>query len=403
VDQTELFNPFAGWFGSVAPTPEGAALDLLTTVRKITVVRDPPSPLLKPTPIGVFLVPVPQAIPKVLTLAPGQVLLASRQLAASGPDAITGFEAASGTLTFQANVTVVSGVIRIPAAQVVQLDAVLKAPPAPAPGSGPGADARAVAASLPASITIQFKNTGGEITKLPDFGVTVYGTTLALSRNTLAPSFDPVLQQILVPANVAQATFSIANDLSTLLELSGSAPITSGAWALPVMTVLPAPDAVLGAGNVEIACGAGMDAKWAGNSQTAATQTAAILASPGQIGVVLHVQTQPFVETFELSQEAGGARNSSVEFDYPAQFTLFYSAQLGQETMSFGGSANAHLDRPLRADGTRFPLPVQVCSQTLMLTASGLQLTLSGALQIPPNNPLIPVALENALLQVRAR
>jgi hypothetical protein len=78
VDQTELFNPFAGWFGSVAPTPEGAALDLLTTVRKITVVRDPPSPLLKPTPIGVFLVPVPQAIPKVLTLAPGQVLLKLR-------------------------------------------------------------------------------------------------------------------------------------------------------------------------------------------------------------------------------------------------------------------------------------------------------------------------------------
>jgi hypothetical protein len=60
------------------------------------------------------------------------------------------------------------------------------------------------------------------------------------------------------------------------------------------------------------------------------------------------------------------------------------------------------LDRLLRADGTRFPLPVPVCSQTLVLTAGGLQLTLSGALQIPPNNPLIPVALENALLQVRA-
>jgi hypothetical protein len=191
VDQTELFNPFAGWFGSAAPTPEGAALDLLTTVRKITVVRDPPSPLLKPRPIGVFLVPVPQAIPKVLTLAPGQVLLASRQLAASGPDAITGFEAASGTLTFQANVTVVSGVIRIPAAQVVQLDAVLKAPPAPAPGSGPGADARAVAASLPASITIQFKNTGGEITKLPDFGVTVYGTNARLVAKHPGPEFRP--------------------------------------------------------------------------------------------------------------------------------------------------------------------------------------------------------------------
>jgi hypothetical protein len=60
VDQTVLFNPFADWFGSAAPAPEGTALDLLTTVSRITVVRDPPSPLLKPSPIGVFLVPVPQ-------------------------------------------------------------------------------------------------------------------------------------------------------------------------------------------------------------------------------------------------------------------------------------------------------------------------------------------------------
>ena len=91
MDQTVLFNPFADWFGSAAPAPEGTALDLLTTVSRITVVRDPPSPLLKPSPIGVFLVPVPQANPKVLTLAPGRVLLASRQLAAWGPGCDYGF------------------------------------------------------------------------------------------------------------------------------------------------------------------------------------------------------------------------------------------------------------------------------------------------------------------------
>jgi hypothetical protein len=234
---------------------------------------------------------VPQANPKVLTLAPGRVLLASRQLAAGGPDAITGFDAASGTLTFQANVTVVSGVIHIPAAEVVQLDAVLETPPAPASGAGPGADARAVTASLPASITLRFKETGGEITELPDFGVTVYGTALTLSRNNAAPTFDPGLRQILVPANVTQASFSIAQDLSTLLVLSGSAPVTGGAWALPVMNFLPPPGAVLGAGNVEIVCGAGIDATWTGITQTTAAQTAVIFASPGQVGVVLQIQT----------------------------------------------------------------------------------------------------------------
>lgn len=402
MDQTTLFHPFADWFGSAAATPEGTALNLLTTVDRIVVVRDPPSPLLKPSPIGVFLVPVPQSNPKVLTLAPGQVLLASRQLALGSPDAITGFDIASGTLTFQANVTVVSGVIHVPAVEVVQLDATLHAPPAPVPGPGPGADARAATVSLPASITIQFRETGGEITRLPNFGETVYGTALTLSHNNTAPRFDPSLRQILVPANVTQANFSIAKDLSTLLTFSGSAPITSGAWALPVMNSVPPPGTVLGAGEVAVAVGAGLSAKWTGITQTAAAQTAVILAAPGVIGVVVNIQTQPFAETFQLWQEAGGTRNSSVEFDYPAQFTLFYSTQPGQEILSFAGSANAHLDRPLRADGTRFPLSVPACSQTLVLTPSGLQLTLSGAPQVPPNNPLIPLALENALLQVHA-
>jgi hypothetical protein len=181
VDQTVLFNPFADWFGSAAPAPEGTALDLLTTVSRITVVRDPPSPLLKPSPIGVFLVPVPQANPKVLTLAPGRVLLASRQLAAGGPDAITGFDAASGTLTFQANVTVVSGVIHIPAAEVVQLDAVLETPPAAdhcgSEGAGPRFEqSGAVGWTLPSRVPVRHKlpasgsGPGCKISARPDAG-----------------------------------------------------------------------------------------------------------------------------------------------------------------------------------------------------------------------------------------
>ena len=409
MDQGVSFDPFAEWFKPAVPAPAGTALNLLTTESRVLVVRDPP-PLVRPpgpipppqpSPIGVFLVTVPQVSPRVLTLAAGQVLLASRQLAAIGPDAITGFDIASGTLSFQADVTVVNGVIHVPAEEVVQLDAVLRAPPAPPLQAGPGADASAVTASLPASVIVEFRRTGGAITTLPDFAVTVYGTAVNLSRNDVAPRFDRGLQQILVPANVTQASFPIAQDQSQLLSLSGTAPIASGAWALPVMTAAPAPGTALGAGSVAIAVGTGVVAGWTGISQTTAPQSAVILASPGRIGVVLQIATQPFAEILQLWAEVGGTRNASVEFDYPAQFTLFYSAQPGQETLSCTGSASAHLDRPLQADGTRFALPIPACSQTLVLTAAGLQVTLDGELQIPPNDPLVPLALENALLQVR--
>jgi hypothetical protein len=401
VDQIPSLDPFADWFSPVPPAPEGTALNLLTVVNRITVVRDPVTPLAQPTPIGVFSVPTPQANRRVLTLAPGQVLLSSRQLVPGGGDAITGFDITSGTLTFQADVTVVSGVIHVPSAGLVQLDAALQAPSAPSPGTGPGADASAVTASLPASVTIQFSQAGGAITQLADFGVTVYGTAMTMSPSNAAPSYNPELQQVLVPASVTQASFAVGQDLSTLLSLGGSAPVRAGAWALPVMSVLPPPGAVLGAGTVEFACAAGLAATWAGIGQAVAAQTAVILAAPGQIGVVLDVQAQSLAETFQLWQEAGGARNSTVDFSYPAQFALVYSAQPGQETLLLTGSASAHLDRPLRADGTRFALPVPACSQQLVLTAGGLQLTLNGGPEQPPNDPLIPLALENALLEVR--
>src|SRR5262245_28860678 len=111
------------------------------------------------------------------------------------------------------------------------------------------------------------------------------------------------------------------------------------------MTVLPAPVTVLGPGSVQITTGAGINAKWVGITPTVVAQSAVILASPGLIGLVLQIQAQPFAQTFQLWQEAGGLRNSSVEFDYPAQFTLLYSAQPGQEALSVTGSADAHLDR----------------------------------------------------------
>src|SRR6516162_8386501 len=230
---------FPAWFTAKPESPSGEAISLLPTIVSITVVRDPASPLLKPIPIGIFPA-TPPGSARQLTLGPGNVLLLAQQIAAnSAASTVTGFRIKAGTLTFPANITVGSGVVHIAPAETIQLDAVLDPPAAPPPVAGPGADATAAVATLPASVRIVFAPAGGQITTLPAFSAKVYGTSVALTHSLTAPHFDQLLQQILVPASAIPETFTIAADQSTLLALSGSAPITGGAWSLPVAAGLP--------------------------------------------------------------------------------------------------------------------------------------------------------------------
>jgi hypothetical protein len=396
-------DAFPAWFTVEPEAPGGEAISLLPTIVSITVVRDPASPGLTPIPIGVFPA-VPPGSPNQLTLGPGNVMLLAQQIAADSPATlITGFRIKSGTLTFSANIALMSGVVHIAPGETIQLDAELDPPAAPPPVTGPGADATAAVVTLPVSVRIAFAPTGGHIATLSGFSATVYGGSVALTHNPAPPHFDPVLHQILVPATATPAAFTIAADQSLLLTLSGSAPITGGAWSLPVMAGVPLPETNLGAGTAAILLGSGLQAQWTAGGQLLTAQSASIVVGPGQIGVMLTFATQPFSEIFQLWQEQGGARNSTIEFDYPTQFTVPYEAQTGQEKLQIAsGSAVLHLDRPLRADGARFALPASSASLTLLLDASGLSVTVTGDLERPPNDPPIPMALENALLRVQS-
>jgi hypothetical protein len=75
-------------------------------------------------------------IGKQLTLGPGNVVFLAQQIAADSPATlITGFRIKSGTLTFSANISVMSGVVHIAPGETIQLDAELD-PPAAHHGSG---------------------------------------------------------------------------------------------------------------------------------------------------------------------------------------------------------------------------------------------------------------------------
>jgi hypothetical protein len=390
---------FPEWF---RPNPGAVPSDSsLADPATVTVVRDTGVPLQQPILIGTFPAVLPPA-GNELTLGPGSVLISTSQVAADSPaNTTTGFPITSGLLTFPGNITVIQGFVLIGTNDILEMAVELDVPAPPGPITGPGVDAAAAVVNLPSSIKAVFAPAGMTIGNAR-LTAQVYGSSVQLTRQDLtSPHYDTVLQQILVPTRVSPNNFAIVTDQSPLLTLSGSAAITEGAWALPVVNGPALPGAILPAGSAAIILGSGITAQWLGLAQPLAVQSSAILAAPGKIGVMLTIANPAFTDVLQLWQERGGARNSTIEFHWPANLTLPYTTAPGAERLQLtNGSAVLHLDRPLRADGARVALTLLSASQTLDLSVSDLVVTVSGSLQLPPNNSPFAMAIENALLQV---
>jgi hypothetical protein len=349
----------------------------------------------------IAVLPVVTASPRDYKLGSGTVWLAARLLVSSLPaNTLVGFRIQSGDISFSANTTIVSGVVHVPASATIKLVVTLD-PPAPPPlTNGPGVDATHATANLPATVTFQFGPSGTTIDFSAAFSLTVYGTTITLTRNASPAHMDPLTGQLVIPATPSPAQFTVASHLSTLFAPGGTAPITDAGWALAIATpISPIPGDASGAGSIFLGLGPGIQASWAG-SPVAAFQTAALLVSPGKIAFFGSYKAKPFTQTFQLWKESATPRNSSADFTYGAQFVLSYASQTGAEQIQASGSAAAHVDRPIRADGTRFRLQAQTAFLTLSQTTSGNQLNLVGLMQ--PHAPVqhAPIALENALILV---
>ncbi|MBZ5583812.1 MAG: hypothetical protein LAQ30_16695, partial [Acidobacteriia bacterium] len=105
--------------------------------------------------------------------------------------------------------------------------------------------------------------------------------------------------------------------------------------------------------------------------------------------------------TYQLwPQAAPSTLNASVQFDTLPAFLFAFFATPGQEYLVGAGKVIAHLDLPLSAAGARFPYQ----AGALLLIEQTAAATLLFLLGTRPDvsQPIIPLALENALLGVDA-
>ena len=338
------------------------------------------------------------------TLGSGSVWVAASKLAAaSPPGSFAGFRIKGGTLDLDMPARVQGGVLRMPAGATCTL-AVDTDPPAPAgPVTGPGVDVGAMAVTLPAKVSIRFKPAGGEVTGLSAFSIDVYGSAVACAEAPTPATYEPLTRELLVPATANPNSFAAATPQSTLFSPAGTAPIKAAAWALPVATAAPAQlGPAEGAGAVRLALGSGLQISWTGSGTAVALSSAVLEATPVKLTLLGTPSTTVVAQELKLWDEApvaGVPRRSTLEFKSGKGNPVLYFSQPGLEAVFASGSAVAHVDRPLRADGTRFAVRAETAVLAIYQDPAGSHALLVGTSS--PRQPLpLALALRNALFKV---
>ena len=391
------FGPFLGnggrpyWF------------DLYPIVSQVTVTRSPEAAFFLSLPLETV-----RSRPGRYRLGAGSIWFRSQLVAASAPaGSWTGLNISGGSLTLSAPSTLAASNLEIAANTVVTLTLQLEFNSSQSGGSGPGGDARAVVANLPAAVTLVFGTSGAQVTAVSDALLTVYGISVGLHWSGGAPEFEAALQQILVPFVSSVTSFSPHSAVSDLLSLSGTAPVSKAGWGLPVAAANPAAlGQAAGAGDLVLLLEGGLAATCQGTNGGGATLVAAwLICAAGEIVLLAEAANSRLTQEFLLWQEtARSTRRSSIDVLYPQPFVLLYfsisSAGTVQSTEALltTGSVQAHIDRPVAADGSRLG-PRFTGLVVLFEDASHSELLIEATVPASSSTPPpMALALHNALL-----
>jgi hypothetical protein len=345
------------------------------------------------------------------SLPPGSIWIASQLLTPSAPvGAYTGLRILGGTFSLSTPATVTAGVLQVASGVTCTLTIQTEQPRTTGTIFGPGVDASNVIIQLPAEVTFVFSPTGVSITAAADALARLYGTEIQFQKGTEAPVYESALNQILIPYGVTPDRFEIVECRSNLFQASGTAPIKGGAWALPVAISDPSGlGEASGAGAMVVIVEPGLQGQWQGlTGNPVKLNNAFLMVEPGRLGVVaLEAKNSRATQTFSLWRESpdNSIRNSSVEVLYEKPIIVrYFSQQTGVEALTTTGTAVAHLDRPLQADGSRLrirmPNAVNLLYEDrngIFVSLSGFMLEVFGSVFIP--QPKIALALSNALLK----
>ncbi|MBV8585988.1 MAG: hypothetical protein JO308_06850 [Verrucomicrobia bacterium] len=181
---------------------------------------------------------------------------------------------------------------------------------------------------------------------------------------------------------------------------SGAALITHAGWALPLAatSISNLPEAA-GPGTALIEFGVGASVHTAVEPEHVPVTSGLVDVGTGFLYVLVSGKAKPAKTTYQLWPQAPPSKlNATVEFDTAQTFIFAFLVVPGREYLLSTGNLVAHLDQPLAATGARFPFQ----ADSLLLIEKSVNLTLLFLIAARKNvrRPIVPLALENALLGV---
>jgi len=337
-------------------------------------------------------------------LGAGTVWLPARVRARGrAADEFVGIRITGGDLRVSGPATPEDAALIVKSGWEIELGLALEHAAAPEPVDGPGADATAARVELPETAVITLGPSGVRSIVVPAARATVYGQSLAVSRNDEPPFFDEQTRSIVVPFTPPVADFGFATVRSRVWGITGTSKIGQSGWALAVAAGDPnGLGEADSAGSLWLSLDAPLAVTWRGLPVPARARRTVLSMTPGTIVVWTTVAAGAVTQELRFWSEDGEARRrSSFELESTAGSIVLHVSQPGMDGVLFTARGVGHLDRPVAADGGRLGIHMPVCRFGILDTPTGTIGTVLANDDAAPTSPHIAFALENAFIKAR--
>ncbi|MEK6410801.1 MAG: hypothetical protein AABN34_28085 [Acidobacteriota bacterium] len=297
------------------------------------------------------------------TLVKSSLWIRANLLAVGAPaGGYVGLRVEGGKLHFSVNPANVGGKLTMPAGSTCKVE--LNVSPSQAAAAAPGQaglDAAEAVLDTPDTFSFDLKAGQATLVNLGRAALKVYDVQMHFEwERTAAPSFEPLLQSIVIPMKAAENRFRAHALKSPFAEVTGKARIQRSGWTLPVSIIdINNPTEAAGSGGLAIQTGKGLTLSWRGLREgPIQLRKPWIAGGPGLIVIIDAEASNIYAhQRFLLWNDADSKFRSQMDLRYTDSFRVTYaSAATGSEMVLAQTDVDARIDRPVDVKGTPFPI-----------------------------------------------
>jgi hypothetical protein len=280
----------------------------------------------------------------------------------------------TGTVRFSVKPVNAGGKLTMPTGSACSVELnVLPSPAAPAASGKAGRDAAKAVLKTPNLFSFELKAGHATSLNVGKASWKVAGKQMHFEwEQGAAPFFEPLLQSVVIPMNVAENRFGAQALKSPFATSTGEARIERAGWTHPVSIIdVNNPTEAAGSGGLAIQTGIGLTLSWRGLQEGPIhLRKPWIVGGPGLILIIDPEAANIYAhQQLLLWKDEDSRFRSQMDLRYTDSFGLTYgSSALGSEMVLAQTDVEARIDRPVDVKGTPFAVRTRKSLVSLVYT-----------------------------------